>query len=60
MSALLLRRNRPKEASVILKNLTTLDPTNLLYNILYSFLYQKFLKEDKLGEKYKRIAERIY
>lgn len=39
MASILLRRNRPKEASVILKNLTTLDPTNLLYNILYSFLY---------------------
>ena len=60
MAALLMRRGRPKEAGVYLRDLTTLDPVNQLYNIIYSFLYTNFLKEEKLGEKYKRMSERIY
>lgn len=60
MACLLLRRGRPKESSVFLRDLTDNDPVNQLYNITFSFLYGNFLKEDKLAEKYKRIAERIY
>lgn len=60
MTAILLRRNRPKEAYLFLKSLLESEPINKLYNIIMSFLYTKYLKEVKLGEKYKRIAERIH
>jgi hypothetical protein len=49
-----------KEAGVFLRELLQKDPTNLLYNSIISLAYKKFLGEDKLGEKFKRISERIY
>ena len=60
LACLMLNRNRFKECVVILKSLTEIEPTNLLFNTLLNFVYAKCLGEEKLGEKFKRITERIY
>ncbi|KRX07149.1 hypothetical protein PPERSA_09363 [Pseudocohnilembus persalinus] len=59
MACLLMKRNRHREAGVFLRDLTEKHPSISLYNIAYSFLYQKFLQEQKLADKYKRITERV-
>ena len=36
-----------------------MDPSNILFNLMLSFLYGKFMNEPKLSEKYKKKAEKI-
>jgi len=60
MCTIMMKRGRSKEAYVFLRDLIKAEPLNLLYNTLLSFLYVKYLNDDKLGEKFKRVAERIY
>lgn len=45
MACLLMRRGRPRESSVFLKDLTEKHPSVIIYNAAYSFLYGKFLGE---------------
>lgn len=59
MAAIFIRRQRYKEACVLLRSLIESDPSNTLYNLMLSFLYGKFMNEPKLAEKYKKIAEKI-
>lgn len=59
MASIFIRRQRYKEACVLLRSLIEYEPSNTLYNLLLSFLYGKFMNEGKLSEKYKKIAEKI-
>ena len=60
MICIYIRRNRCKEALMMLNSLLENDKLNQLYNSLISFIYGTYLNDQKLAKKYYSVAERVY
>lgn len=59
MANVFIKLGKFKEAQAILNCLLRIDPDNVLYNVNMMILFDVYINNEKLRDKYKYITERI-